>query len=166
MFRKIGLLFAMQLVWVMAQSPILLNLTQYKVTLQQDGNQTVERFEIAAGNKPGDVLEYRLEAKNVSDKSFKNVELIIPIPGETTYIDKSAQPLVDESGTVMPQFSSDGGANYSFPPLRKKVRVIENGKEVEKEVEVKPEEYTNARWLLPTLVTKQTRLLKLRVSVR
>jgi hypothetical protein len=43
---------------------------------------------------------------------------------------------------------------------------MENGKEVEKEVEVKPEEFTHARWVLPQMGARQTVMLKLRTIVR
>lgn len=78
----------------------------------------------------------------------------------------SALPLQLGATLVTAEFSYDGGKSYGKPPLKRKVRVVENGKEVEKEVEVKPEEYTHARWVLPELGAKQSVLLKLRTVVR
>jgi hypothetical protein len=92
--------------------------------------------------------------------------LVIPIPKETAYQALSAQTFKQGDAQVSPEFSFDGGAKYASPPLKKKVKVNENGKEVEKEVEVKPEEYTHARWVLPSMGSKEKALLKLRVAVR
>ena len=47
-----------------------------------------------------------------------------------------------------------------------RVRVVENGKEVEREVEVKPEEYTHVRWLIPELPKGGKVQVSLRTMVR
>jgi hypothetical protein len=154
------------LVWALAQAPMVLDLLAYKVTQVEEAGKQVEKFQLALGGKPGEVLEYRLEASNVTEKELRQLELVIPIPRETSYQNQSAQPLMLGDLSIRPEFSFDGGARYGFPPLKKKVKVIENGKEVDKEVEVKPEEYTHARWVLPVLSPKQKQQLKLRVAVR
>ncbi|MFN3368126.1 MAG: hypothetical protein ACK4G4_10655 [Thermus sp.] len=114
------------------------------------------------GVKPGDVLEWRLVAENRSQGPLRQVALVLPIPKETFYLDGSAKPLVLGGATIRPEFSFDGGKSFGLPPLKRKVRVVENGKEVEKEVEVKPEEYTHVRWVVPE-VPKGARL---QVSLR
>ena len=165
--KKAFAVMAMMLVWVLAQSnPIALDLAAYKVTQSEVDGKQVEKFQLALGGKPGEVLEYRLEAGNTSDKPLRQVVLVIPIPKETAYQNLSALVFKQGETQVSPEFSFDGGAKYALPPLKKKVKVTENGKEVEKEVEVKPEEYTHARWVLPSMGAKEKALLKLRVAVR
>jgi hypothetical protein len=154
------------LVWALAQAPMVLDLLAYKVTQVEEAGKQVEKFQLALGGKPGEVLEYRLEASNASDRELRQLELIIPIPKSTAYQNQSAQPLTLGNTAIQPEFSFDGGAKYAVPPLKKKVKVTENGKEIEREVEVKPEEYTHARWVLPVLSPKQKQQLKLRVAVR
>lgn len=165
--KKAFAVLAMMLVWVLAQSnPIALDLAAYKVTMSEEAGKQVEKFQLALGGKPGEVLEYRLEANNTSDKALRQVMLVIPIPKETAYQAKSAQTYKFGETLVAPEFSFDGGAKFALPPLMKKVKVMENGKEVEKMIEVKPEEYTHARWVLPEMAAKDKALLKLRVAVR
>ena len=164
--KKAFAVVAMLLVWVLAQGPIALDLAAYKVTLSEVDGKQVEKFQLALGGKPGEVLEYRLEAGNTSDKPLRQVALVIPIPKETVYQAKSAQAYRLGEMQVAPEFSFDGGAKYGLPPLMKKVKVMENGKEIEKMIEVKPEEYTHARWVLPEMAAKDKALLKLRVAVR
>ncbi|MCS6869231.1 hypothetical protein [Thermus sp.] len=114
-----------------------------------EGKETYE--ENPLGVRPGDLLEWRLLAENRSQGALRQVALVIPIPKETRYLEGTAKPLSLGSATIRPEFSFDGGKTFGFPPLKKRVRVVENGKEVEKEVEVKPEEYTHARWVLPEM---------------
>jgi uncharacterized repeat protein (TIGR01451 family) len=145
---------------------IRLDLKAYRVVSVQQEGRSVERLEAALDAKPGQLIEYQLSAQNTSDKPLRQVILVIPIPASTAYQALSAQPLQLGETLVTPDFSFDGGRTYGKPPLKRKVRVVENGKEVEKEVEVKPEEYTHARWILPQMAPKQTVLLKLRTVVR
>jgi uncharacterized repeat protein (TIGR01451 family) len=125
-----------------------------------------EKLEEALGAKPGQIIEYQLNAQNPTDNNLQQVVLIIPIPSTTAYQGLSAQPLRLGELLVTPEFSFDGGIKYGKLPLKRKVRVTEGGKEVEKEVEVKPEEFTHVRWTLPQMGSKQTVQLKLRTVVR
>ena len=126
----------------------------------------VEKLEAALDARPKELIEYQLNAQNTTDNTLRQVVLVIPIPTNTAYVDQSAQPLRLGETLVTAEFSFDGGRTYGKLPLMRKVKVIENGKEVEKEVEVKPEEFTHARWVLPQMGAKQTVLLKLRTVVR
>ncbi|WP_347242082.1 hypothetical protein [Thermus sp.] len=116
--------------------------------------------------KPGDVLEWRLLAENRSQGDLRQVALVIPIPKETYYLEGSAKPLQVGGATLRPEFSFDGGKTFGLPPLKKRVRVVEGGKEVEKEVEVKPEEYTHVRWVVPLLSKGAKVSVSLRTVVR
>ncbi|WP_243030869.1 hypothetical protein [Thermus altitudinis] len=141
-FFGLGLLI---LAMALAQA-LSLDLRPYLVKVVE-GKEVLE--ENPLGVKPGDILEWRLAAENRSQGPLRQVALVIPIPKETYYLEGSAKPLVLGSATIRPEFSFDGGKTFGFPPLKKRIRVVENGKEVEKEVEVKPEEYTHARWVVP-----------------
>ncbi|MDW8425502.1 MAG: hypothetical protein RMK51_06180 [Meiothermus sp.] len=161
-----GAMFLAGLVLAQGGTDIRLDLKAHRVvTVQQEG-KTLERLEAALDVKPGQVIEYQLNAQNTTEKPLRQVALIIPIPANTAYQALSAQPLQLGETLVTAEFSFDGGRTFGRPPLKRKVRVVENGKEVEKEVEVKPEEYTHARWVLPELGAKQTVLLRLRTVVR
>ncbi|RIH88744.1 hypothetical protein Mlute_00532 [Meiothermus luteus] len=142
-----------------------LELKAFLVTSLQQEGRTVERLLPALEARPGQVIEYRLEATNTTDRPLSQVALVVPIPTTTRYLENSAQALQRE-GWVLPEFSFDGGQTYGRPPLKRVVRVVENGKEVRKEVEVKPEEYTHARWVIPQLGPKESVSLRLRAVVR
>lgn len=160
----LGLLLAFAL--AQSRNDIRLDLKAFRVLSVQEQGRTVEKLEAALDAKPGQLIEYQLSAQNTTDNPLRQVALIIPIPASTAYQALSALPLQLGATLVTAEFSYDGGKSYGKPPLKRKVRVVENGKEVEKEVEVKPEEYTHARWVLPELGAKQSVLLKLRTVVR
>lgn len=140
-----------------------LDLKPYLVRVVE-GKEIYEENPVAV--KPGDVLEWRLVAENRAQGALRQVALVIPIPKETAYLDGSAKPLSLNGSTIRPEFSFDGGRTFGVPPLKKRVRVVENGKEVEKEVEVKPEEYTHVRWLIPELPKGGKVQVSLRTMVR
>ncbi len=160
----LGMLLAFAL--AQPQDAVRLDLQAFRVLSVQDNGKVVEKFEVAADARPGQIIEYRLEAANVTDRGLRQVALVIPIPKSTAYQSLSAAPLRLGQTLIAPQFSFDGGNSYGVPPLKRMVRVLENGKEVSKEVEVKPEEYTHVRWLLPQLIAKENVMLKLRTVVR
>ncbi len=160
----LGLLLA----FAMAQSrnDIRLDLKAFRVLSVQEGNRTTEKLEAALDARPGQLIEYQLNAQNTTDNTLRQVALIIPIPASTAYQALSAQPLRLGETLVTAEFSFDGGRTYGKIPLKRTIKVLENGKEALKEVEVKPEEFTHARWVLPQMSAKQTVLLKLRTVVR
>lgn len=161
----IGLGLLLALAFALAKDEVRLDLKAYRVvSVQQDG-KTVEKLEAALDAKPGQLIEYQLEAANTTDKALSRVALIIPIPTTTAYRALSALPVKSGENLVAPEFSFDGGRTYGRPPLKRTIKVSENGKETLKEVEVRPEEYTHARWVL-ALSAKESVVLKLRTTVR
>ncbi|WP_051913558.1 hypothetical protein [Thermus caliditerrae] len=152
--------FALALALAQALS---LDLRPYLVKVVE-GKEVYEENPLAV--KPGDVVEWRLVAENRSQGALRQVALVIPIPKETYYLEGSAKVLALNGSTIRPEFSFDGGKTFGFPPLKKRVRVVENGKEVEKEVEVKPEEYTHARWVIPEMAKGARVQVSLRTVVR
>ncbi|WP_456419132.1 hypothetical protein [Thermovibrio sp.] len=103
---------------------------------------------------PGDVIEYRIKASNVSNEDLKNVVIRAKIPEGTTYVSNSA------SGT--PEFSIDKGKTFSKEPV--KYTVFVNGKKVIKVAT--PDMYTNIRWKIPVLKPGEDRVFKYRVQVK
>ncbi len=162
------LLFAVLLTAWAGQEVLRLELSSYRVvqTTNEKGEKA-EAFLPAVSAAPGEVLEWRLRAANLSKKVLHDVSLVIPIPKGTRYLPGSAAELhLDDEIKVRPEFSFDGGATFAYPPLFKKVIVEENGIKKEKRQEVKPEEYTHARWLLPALAPGQIVNVRLRTVVR
>ena len=151
------------LAFVLAQAPLALDLRPYRV-LVQGGQERLE--ENPLGVRPGDVLEWRLQAENRGQSPLNRVVLVIPIPKETFYLEATARPLEHRGQRILPEFSFDGGRTFGLPPLKRKVRVVEGGREVEKEVVVDPKEYTHARWTLPVLGPGEKVLVSLRTQVR
>lgn len=153
---------------VAAAQPLWLELTSFRVLqVTNAAGERLEVFERAATAAPGETLEWRLAATNRSDQALEDVVLVIPVPPGTRYLAGSAQPLdLGEGVEVRPEFSFDGGTQFARPPLYKKVVVVTDGVEQEREVEVKPEAYTHVRWVLPVLNAGQTVTVRLRTVVR
>ncbi len=147
----------------LAQAGLVLDLKPYRA-LVQNGKEAFEENPI--GVRPGDVLEWRLVAENRTQGPLQRVTLVIPIPKETFYLDGTARPLEHRGQRVLPEFSFDGGKTFGLPPLKRKVKVTEGGKEVEKEVVVDPKEYTHARWVIPVLGPGEKVMVSLRTQVR
>jgi len=161
-----GSLWLLGLALAQTVGDLRLDLKAFRVVSVQEQNRTVERLEAALDAKPGQLIEYQLTAQNTRTNPLRQVALVIPIPPTTFYQAPSALPVRLGDTLVTPEFSFDGGKSYGRPPLKRKLRVLENGKEVEKEVEVKPEEYTHVRWVIPQVEPRQTLILSLRVVVR
>ena len=158
------------MLWAGAVGALSLRLDSYQViTVKDEQGKVTERLVPAAEVKPGDILEWVLTAKNTSGKPLKNVALTIPIPPETFYIAGTAKLLryqLDERELLVhPLFSYDG-VRFSPPPLKKKVKMREGDRIVEKEVVVPPEQYTHARWVLPELPPGKEVSVSLRTRVR
>lgn len=149
-----------------ANKDVKLELKAFRVVTVQDSGKTIEKLEAALDVKPGQVVEYQVTATNTTDRALSSVGVVIPIPRDTRYQALSAQPLKLGNGLVAPEFSFTDKNTFGKAPLKRKVRVTENGQELEKEVEVKPEEYTFVRWTVPQLAPKESVVLKLRTVVR
>lgn len=149
-----------------AVDPLVLEAKTFKVIASQQDGKKVEKLVEALGAKPGETLEFQYLVENTTEKALNLVRVPVKLDPAVAYMDGTADSPQIAGLTVVPEFSYDGGARYGKAPLMKKVKVVEAGKEVEKEVEVKPEEYTNVRWVLPQVAAKQKLTLKLRVMVR
>jgi len=151
----------------LAQSnPISLVLERYLVSEQVQDGKSVEVLIDTIELQPGDIIEETLIASNVSDDSLGNISLELPVPNGTYYLAKSADTLVVAEEEIQPQFSFDSGNSFAYPPLMKEITVVEDGKEVIKTVEVKSEEYTHVRWLIPGLIVDEQISASFRARVR
>lgn len=152
------------LVW--AQSPIELNLERFLINeLEQDGEST-EILSPALELQPGQMIQEIVAASNMSDTSLSSIDLVLPVPEGTFYMAETAVQIHFTDHMVAPQFSFDLGKTFSFPPLLKTITVIENGKEVLKEVEVSPKDYTHVRWLVPQLLAQEEVTASFKAVVR
>lgn len=159
-----------------AKDPLAIEARTYRVVQAQQDGKTIERLEEALGVKPGEVLEFQYEVSNTTIDPLRGVVVmvdLIKIGGlgpdgskALAYLPATASVLKLGELTLTPEFSYDGGRTYGKAPLFRRVKQLEGGKEIEKEVEVRPEEYTHIRWVIPQLGSNSKILLKLRVVVR
>ncbi len=110
---------------------------------------------------PGDILSQVVVARNVSKNIIKNAVVNLPVPKNTVYM--APESNMDVART---EYSIDGGKTYAIAPLKKTVTVMENGKSVKKEIEVKPNEYTNVRWVISTIAANQSLKVGYRIQVK
>ncbi|GAA3997357.1 hypothetical protein GCM10022631_04910 [Deinococcus rubellus] len=144
-----------------ATTPLKLVLSQSLVqTVTENGKSTEKLIPEPTSVLPGAVLEEALTATNTLGKSMANVAVNLPVPAGTVYLN-SLKP----EGSVKTLFSIDKGKTFAAAPLKKTVTVTENGKTVQKEVEVSPSEYTNVRWVLGELAAGGSLKLGFRVKV-
>ncbi len=142
-------------------SPLKLTLSQALVqTLTENGKSVEKLLPEPRSVLPGGVLEQAVSATNTLDRALGNVIVNLPVPAGTTYLSAVAA-----NGEVKTLYSADKGKTFAAAPLMKMVSVTENGKAVQKEVEVKPAEYTNVRWVVAQLAAQNTLKLGFRVKV-
>ncbi|AWN22380.1 hypothetical protein DKM44_03300 [Deinococcus irradiatisoli] len=142
-------------------SPLKLVLSQALVQAVTENGKSVEKLVTEPkAVLPGAVLEQAVAATNTLDKAIGNVIVNLPVPAGTTYL-----TTVAVSSEVKTLFSADKGKTFAAAPLTKTITVTENGKAVQKEVEVKPAEYTNVRWVIAQLPAQNTVKLGFRVKV-
>lgn len=101
--------------------------------------QGTEQFRPATSARPGQIVEYRLTAVNTSEETLPAgiVEIIGPIPANTTFVPNSAKP---SSERLLTEYSADGGQTFSEEPV-----LI--GEEPNREV-AEPTSYDTIRWTL------------------
>lgn len=123
-------------------NPIQLRTEIYIVSevTNKDGSKG-EKLTKADTARPGQIVEYRLFAKNVGDTTLPAGVVVIstPVPSGMEYVANSATP---SSDSLLAEFSADGGHNYSKPP------VLTGSGDAKKVAE--PTSYTNIRWTVLT----------------
>ncbi len=140
------LAFALLFPWASAQNatpaagPVSVRVEIYIVSqVTKDDGTKEERFSVAESALPGQTVEYRLFANNVSDTTLPAgvVKIIGPVPDGMSFISDSATPT---SERVLTEYSADGGVAYSKPPV-----LVGTGDD--RKV-ARPEEYSGIRWTL------------------
>lgn len=97
------------------------------------------------GALPGQIFEDTNTATNVGKLPLAGVNITMNVtPG--VYVSSVAG-----RSDVRALYSIDNGKTFAAAPLKKTVTVQENGKSVTKQVEVSPSEYTNVRFVVPSL---------------
>jgi uncharacterized repeat protein (TIGR01451 family) len=105
---------------------------------KSDGSKG-EKLTPADTARPGQIVEYRLFAKNTSDTTLPAgvVQITSPVPAGMQFVPNSATP---SSDSLLTEFSADGGKNFSKPP------VLVGSGGARKVAE--PTSYTTVRWTL------------------
>lgn len=98
-----------------------------------DGTETV-RFGPADSVAPGDEVFYNLDYSNKSEDAATNVQLVMPVPSEVSYVENSA---TGEGAEIA--FSVDGGKTFS---QRGALKVTIDGEERL----AKADQITHIRW--------------------
>ena len=103
---------------------------------KSDGSKG-EKLTKADTARPGQIVEYRLFAKNASDTTLPAgvVQITSPVPDGMQYVPNSATP---SSDSLLTEFSADGGKAFSKPP------VLVGSGDARKVAE--PTSYTTVRW--------------------
>jgi len=106
---------------------------------------------------PGDILLQRATLR--SDKALKGGHIVLPVPKNTRFLSGTASTFQD----LKIDYSADGKA-FSAQPM-KTVTVTENGKAVQKQVLVPPNEYAAVRWTVISLPKDAEVTVSYRVTV-
>ena len=104
-----------------------------------DDGEIGERFVPVEEAIPGEVIEYRVTAVNEGDIIYRPGTVVVTLPiGEgVAYLEDSATPSSDR---VVTEFSADGGATFSEPP------VLVAGDDGDGERAADPADYDAIRW--------------------
>lgn len=160
---KFSALLAIPLLLSAATTSLTMKSSTYLVTTQtKDGKVTESRKLNPTSVKPKDLLVLSTLVQNTTQKTLSKVNVVQPIPEQTQYIANTATQLE----TADLQYSFDGGKTFGKEPLKKTIVVEENGKKVEKEVPVPPQQYTHVKWVLNSLQPQASQTLEVRVNVR
>ncbi|MFC4637512.1 hypothetical protein [Deinococcus hohokamensis] len=144
-----------------SQAPLSLTLTQdLVVRVQKDGKITEQRQAMPKSIRPGDLLIEEVTARNTSRGLLRGATVNLPVPRGTVYAGEATS-----GGAVRTLFTVDG-KTFGEAPLKRKVAVTENGKAVQKEVTIPPNEYTGVRWVIGAIKPDESLKLSFRVTVK
>jgi len=134
-----------------AARPLVSKLTQMLVKTGADGK---EKLEDASSVKPGDIIEYRVTYTNSGKLPIKSVLAVLPIPLNTEYQPKTANP-----GATLVSAATANGVYGAEPLMRTPA-----GKS--KPEPVPYAEYRNLRWTLGQLPAGGVTEVAARVKVQ
>lgn len=121
-----------------APSPLQSTMQAYVISQGQDGKEVAQ---LAEEVEPGQIVEYRLDYKNVGKSALKGIAVTGPVPDATHYLGDTAKTRADTDFQV----SIDGGKTFEGEPVK---RMVENGQGKKVEKIIPPSEYTHVRWIL------------------
>lgn len=164
--KQVLLGLALLLIWpglAFAQDGVEVALEAFIVTtVTGDDGETTEEFQQADTARPGQIVEYRVVVTNISGETLAAASVAVtgPVPANTIYIDGTATT----SDAYRTEFSADGGAAFSIPPV---MIMVTNDDGEEEEVIADPAQYNAARWtFLEALEADTVHTLVYRVEVR
>ncbi|ASJ76602.1 DUF11 domain-containing protein [Granulosicoccus antarcticus] len=108
----------------------------YLVSTDSQGNEVIQA---TAAAKPGELMEYRLTFVNSGESAVSGLNVIDPIPANTTFVSDSANSNADSLFEV----SIDGGRTFEKEPV---MRIETQADGSQKEVVIPPAQYTHVRW--------------------
>jgi uncharacterized repeat protein (TIGR01451 family) len=157
---KVGAIGLAMLGMALAQgSKPQISLEGYLVRSSIKDGKTIESFEKASRAQPGETVEYRLKAVNAGNATISNLNVDLPVPRETVYLDGTASG--PNNATLLASF--DAKRSFSQLPLKRKI--IKDGKASEELV--KSSEFTNLRWAIKGAIPSGATLeFKARVKVK
>ena len=128
--------------------PLKTTMESFLVSVDKKGKETVAPTKEA---EPGQVIEYRIGATNMSKAPLRGLVIDGPIPANTQYQAKSNKARTAHSFLV----SINGGGTWDKEPVKRK-RKDKDGKL--KEVVIGPEEYTHSRWIVKSALGPKKKL--------
>lgn len=139
-----------------AEGPLQSSMTGFLVEKNAEGVETLTSTDQI---KPGQIFQYSLDYKNISDKTLTEVNILGPIPAGTMYLGGTASV----SANARPEFSIDNGDSFQAEPVKYKVKQADGS---EKEAVATPDMYTHIRWSVGAMTAQQQLILTYRVQVR
>jgi uncharacterized repeat protein (TIGR01451 family) len=133
--------------------PLVSTMESFKI-VENDGKEVREAAERVM---PGEVIEYVISQKNVSEGTLSDIKVVGPVPEGTHYLVETAT-----AGSGL-RFSADKGQTFGEAPLQRTIRLADG---TEKEEVVSPEEYTHVQWTIEELKPQAEAKFVFRVKVK
>lgn len=127
-----------------AKPEIVLSVTSEKEVIEKQNGKNVVKRVPAKDIESGQILIFTLKYSNKGNENAKNVVFDNPIPKETVYEVGSAKGARSKI-----TFSINDGKNYKKPSLLTYEIKGPDGKKIRKKAS--PENYTNVRWVVPSV---------------
>ena len=108
----------------------------FLVSTDAKGVEIVQPADVA---EPGELMEYRLVFVNNGDSAVSGLQVVDPVPDNTTFVGGSASTDADARFEV----SIDGGKSFEGEPV---TRVETQPDGSQKTVVIPPAQYTHLRW--------------------
>lgn len=141
-----------------AQPKVNIAITAEKEVVATENGKKVKKLVEAKDVLPGEQIIYTLSYNNTGSEAATNVVISDPIPAGTSYIPGSAS----EKGELT--FSIDKGKSFKGPGLLT-YEVTTADKKKEKRI-ASPEEYTDIRWVIPSLPAGDKGSVSFRVKTK